>query len=239
MFKIETCFSPALYNYYEAKDRSVVVIDILRATTSICTAIASGAKELIPVATIAEAKEYKNKGYIVAAERDGQKLDFADFGNSPSFFTPSNVKGKTIVYNTTNGTQTIKMTENAKLSLIGSFINLKSIINFLTHNKDNILLFCSGWKNMFNLEDTLCAGAIAQQLLNSGEYITNCDSTHAAIDLWNLAKDNLLLYTKKASHRTRLNKLVSENILEYCFSLNIVDVVPCFKEGKIVDILRK
>lgn len=234
MFQIETCFSPALFQYYDSNNSVVIIIDVLRATTSICTAFDSGVKELIPVSTIEEAYEYKKRGYIVAAERDGQKLDFADFGNSPFYFTPENVKDKTIVYNTTNGTQTIKMTGNAKLSLIASFINLQAIVNFLLEKPDNTLLFCSGWKNKFNLEDTLCAGAIAQQLLNSGKYTTQCDSTYAAIDLWNIAKDNILKYTEKASHRHRLKKLILDDVLEYCFTLNITNVIPYFKDNKIL-----
>ena len=91
----------------------VVIIDILRASSAICTAFANGAASIIPVADVGEAREYKSKGYLVAAERDGFVLDFADFGNSPFNFTREKVEGKTIVYSTTNGTGIINQASSA------------------------------------------------------------------------------------------------------------------------------
>ena len=106
--KIEVCFSPAVFQYYKDSNAIAVVIDTLRASSAICNAFQNGVEKLIPVKTIDEARKYKKKGFIVAAERDGYVLDFADFGNSPFNFTEERVKGKTIVYSTTNGTQAIK-----------------------------------------------------------------------------------------------------------------------------------
>ena len=114
--KLETCFSPALYEAELHSDSIVVIIDILRASSAICTAFANGAESIIPVAGVDEAKEYKNRGFLVAAERDGYVLDFADFGNSPFNFTREKVQGKTIVYSTTNGTGIIKMASLSPLN---------------------------------------------------------------------------------------------------------------------------
>ncbi len=141
----------------------MVIIDILRATSAICTAFENGAASIIPVATIEEARIYKSKGYLVAAERDGYVLDFADFGNSPFNFTREKVAGKTIVYSTTNGTGIINQASNAGNIVIGSFLNLSSLVRWISDRDKNVILFCAGWKNRFNLEDTLCAGAIAEQ----------------------------------------------------------------------------
>ena len=96
------------------QDSIVVIIDILRATSAICTAFDNGASSIIPVADIPEARNYKDRGYLVAAERDGFVLDFADFGNSPFNFTREKVAGKTIVYSTTNGTGIIKLASSAR-----------------------------------------------------------------------------------------------------------------------------
>lgn len=236
-YPIEVCFTPTLYHLYNQPNNTVVIVDVLRATTSICSAFASGAKKILPVATVEQAFEVKQQGYILAAERDGKVLDFADFGNSPDLFTPERVKGKIIAYSTTNGTQAIEMASDAKEILIGSFINLSSVVNYLTQNTTPVLFLCSGWKNKFNLEDSLCVGAMAQQLIESGKYQTVCDSTHAAIDLWKIAQPNLLGYLEKASHRHRLKGIVDEKIIEYCHTIDLVNVLPVFKNGFIENIL--
>jgi 2-phosphosulfolactate phosphatase len=153
--KLETCFSPALYEPELHADEIVVIIDILRATSAICTAFANGAASIIPVAEINEARDYKNRGFLVAAERDGFVLDFADFGNSPFNFTREKVEGKTIVYSTTNGTGIINMASLASDIVIGSFLNISALAGWLTKQEKNVVLFCAGWKNRFNLEDTL------------------------------------------------------------------------------------
>ena len=105
---IETCFAPPLFQHILTKENyAVVVIDILRASTAICTAFKNGALEIIPLAGIDETKKYRPLGYLIAGERDGIVIAGADFGNSPFNFTEENVKGKKIVITTTNGTQTI------------------------------------------------------------------------------------------------------------------------------------
>src|SRR5512145_2226550 len=109
MKSLEVCLSPAMFAQHADNEAVVVVIDILRATSAICTAFANGAKAIIPVTTVEEARNMKFDGFLIAAERDGFVLDFADFGNSPFNFTSDRVEGKTIVYSTTNGTSIINM----------------------------------------------------------------------------------------------------------------------------------
>ncbi len=182
--KLETCFSPALFEGEWHNNSIVVIIDILRASSAIVTAFANGAASIIPVAGVEEAREYKSKGYLVAAERDGFVLDFADFGNSPFSFTKEKVSGKTIVYSTTNGTGLITLTLSAYMTVIGSFLNIGALTNWLLNQEQDVLLLCAGWKNRFNIEDSVCAGAMAERLMNSNRFTTICDSTTAAIDLW-------------------------------------------------------
>jgi len=233
--KLETCFSPALYEPEMHSGSIVVIIDILRATSAICTAFANGAVSIIPVAGIDEAKEYKSRGYLVAAERDGYVLDFADFGNSPFNFTREKIEGKTIVYSTTNGTCIIKMASSADVIVIGSFLNMTALVKWIMARNKDVVLFCAGWKNRFNLEDTLCAGAIGERLMDSSLYSTICDSTQAAIDLWSLAKQNLRGYVEKAAHRTRLRDKGLDDCLDFCLTADFTEKIPVIKNGILVD----
>lgn len=231
---LETCFSPALFEAEGHAASIVVIIDILRASSAICTAFANGAASIIPVATVAEAKEYKSKGYLVAAERDGFVLDFADFGNSPFNFTEDKVLGRTIVYSTTNGTGLINLAQSAYMTVIGSFLNIGALTRWLIGQERDILLVCAGWKNRFNIEDTVCAGAIADILMNSDKYVTICDSTIAAIDLWSLASPDLPGYIDKAAQRTRLRDKKLDDCIAFCLKSDFTDKIPVMRNGALV-----
>jgi len=139
---------------------------------------------------------------------------------------PSVVENKTIVYSTTNGTQAIHLASNCSKVLIGSFLNLTPVCNWLKQNKKNLVILCAGWKNKFNLEDTLFAGAMVEQLLMDKQFYTICDSAHASMDLWNLAKPDLLKYIEKAAQRSRLRKNKLDDVLEYCLTRDITNVLP-------------
>ncbi len=232
---LETCFSPALYEPDLHAGSIVVVIDILRATSAICTAFANGAESIIPVETVDEAREYKNRGYLVAAERDGYVLDFADFGNSPFNFTRERVEGKTIVYSTTNGTRIIKMSSSAGRIAIGSFLNISALTRWIISQEMDVVLFCAGWKNRFNLEDTICAGAVAEKLFNSSLYSTICDSTHAAMDLWSLAKNDLQGYIEKTAQRDRLRSKGLDDCIGFCLTADFTEKIPVINNGILVD----
>jgi len=233
--KLETCFSPALYEADLHAGSIVVIIDILRATSAICTAFANGAKSIIPVETVDEAREYKSRGYLVAAERDGYLLDFADFGNSPFNFTRERVEGKTIVYSTTNGTGIIKMSSSAGRIVIGSFLNISALTDWIISQEMDVVLFCAGWKNRFNLEDTICTGAIAEKLIASSLYSTICDSTHAAMDLWTLAKNDLQGYIEKTAQRSRLRDKGLDDCIGFCLTADFTKKIPVIKNGILVD----
>jgi 2-phosphosulfolactate phosphatase len=233
--KLETCFSPALFEPGENNNSIVVIIDILRASSAICTAFANGAVAIIPVADVSEAKDYKTRGYLVAAERDGYVLDFADFGNSPFNFTKDKVKGKTIVYSTTNGTGIINLASSAYMTAIGSFLNIGALTQWLIKHERNVLLFCAGWKNKFNIEDTVCAGAIAEKLMASNLYSTICDSTLAALDLWSLARPDLHGYIDKTAQRTRLRDKKLDDCIEFCLTIDYTEKIPVMKNGILIE----
>ncbi len=235
MRELETYFSPTLYEPERHTGSIVVIIDILRATSAICTAFENGASSIIPVGTIPEAKEYKKRGYLVAAERDGFVLDFADFGNSPFNFIREKVAGKTIVYSTTNGTGIINLAVSASDIIIASFLNLSAVVKWLSERDKNVVLFCAGWKCRFNLEDTICAGAIAERLLATSLYSTICDSTIASIDLWSLAKIDVHGYIEKVAQRTRLRDKKLDDCIGFCLQQDFTSVVPSLKNGILVN----
>ncbi len=195
--KIETCLTPALLPLYNIENSIAVIIDIFRATSSICYGIENGAEGIIPVAQVEECAAYREKGldYLLAAERNGEVVAGFDFGNSPFSYTEEKVSGKTIVLTTTNGTHALHLSRTAKKVVIGSFLNLSTLCNWLKAQQENILLVCAGWKNNFNLEDTLFAGAVVDKL-QSDAYQTD-DSSTAANDLFQLAKHDLNTYLKK------------------------------------------
>jgi len=231
---LETCFSPALFEAERHANSIIVIIDVLRASSAICTAFANGAFSIIPVGEVAEAMDYKSKGYLVAAERDGYVLDFADFGNSPFNFTKEKVNGKTIVYSTTNGTGIINLSLSAYMTVIGSFLNIGALTKWLIKQDRDILLLCAGWKNRFNIEDTVCAGAIADILMRSKCYTTICDSTLVAMDLWSIASPDLPGYIEKAAQRTRLRDKNLDDCIEFCLSTDFTDKIPVMKNGALI-----
>lgn len=233
---LEVCLTPAIFGRFENREAIVVIIDVLRASSAICTAFSNGAASIIPVSEIDEARQYKNKGFLVAAERDGYVLDFADFGNSPFNFTRDKVEGKTIVYSTTNGTRIIELASSSYLTVIGTFLNISSLTNWLIKQERDIILFCAGWKDKVNLEDSICAGAIAEKLLKSMQFKTICDSVHVATDLWKHAGPNPLEYIEKAAQRSRLRDNGLDDCLEYCMTFDLSDSIPAVLDGVLKDL---
>ncbi|MEE4116808.1 MAG: 2-phosphosulfolactate phosphatase [Marinilabiliaceae bacterium] len=233
-YRVEACLSPALFEYSFNPESIAVVIDTLRASSAICSALSNGAKELIPVATLDEAREYKKKGYLVAAERDGYVLDFADFGNSPFNFTAERVKDKTIVYSTTNGTKTIEMASACRKVVVGSFLNISALCNWLLSQESDILLLCAGWKNRVNLEDTFFAGAMAAKLLKDSMFFTDCDSVKIALDLWEKGGRDPLEYVQKAAQRKRLGEKGLDDCIPFCHTPDSSKVIPVLAGRKII-----
>jgi 2-phosphosulfolactate phosphatase len=231
---IEACFSPQLYPVYRDDERIVVIIDILRATSAICTALDFGAKAIIPVATLELAMEYKSKGYLVGAERDAEKLDGYDFGNSPFHYMVEHIRDKEIALTTTNGTQAIEAAKDAYMVVIGSFLNIDALCNMLLSEHRNILLLCSGWKNKFNLEDALFAGAVTEKLSSLSGDFTYGDGCLALRYLYQIAEKDPYKFLNYSSHKERLARLNLKEDIRYCLKPNQTAVIPVLKNGKLV-----
>lgn len=233
--KVEVCFTPENIQYFDISNSHIVVVDVLRATSAICAAFANGAKAVIPVPSIDEARKAKEKGYIVAAERDGVTLSFADFGNSPFNFTPERIGGREVAYSTTNGTRAIIEASKGLSVVVASFINISAVANWeMATGHGDVLVLCAGWKGKFCLEDTLFAGALAEQLLANEIFETQCDGTQAALQLWGNAKGDIKSYLELVAQRHRLKRLGLDDVLDYCFTPDSSSVVPVLREGKLV-----
>jgi 2-phosphosulfolactate phosphatase len=218
---IETILTPALFHLHskDIENKQVVVIDILRATTTMVVAYENGANNVVPVEHLEDALSYREQGYLIAGERNGVKVDGFDMGNSPQEFTKDIVEGQNIVLSTTNGTKAINACSAAKFRYVSSFRNIDAMAKTIIDNNLDVLLFCAGWKDKFNLEDTVFAGALAQQLIDNG-FTTNDDATRMACSLWNLAKPNLADFLADASHVQRFKSLHIESDLEVCLRFN-------------------
>jgi 2-phosphosulfolactate phosphatase len=231
MKKIDVCLSPDLMHLYPVQDRTVVVVDILRATSCMTTALAHGIESITPFAHLEDCLAMKEKDYFTAGERDGKKVDGFDLGNSPFEYMDEKLKGKKIAFTTTNGTQAIAKSAGADEILIGSFLNLTAVISHLLNCKNNVLLVCSGWKGKVNLEDTLFAGAVVDLLKDNIE--PDCDAPLAAQHLYSLAKQDMDGFLKNSSHVKRLAKLNIHKDIEFCLTPDQYNVVPVLRNGVI------
>lgn len=233
--RVEVCFSPRQFELYKADFDICVVIDVLRATTAICTALEHGVEGIIPVASLEEAMAYRDQGYLVGAERNGQVVEGFDLGNSPYSYMSPELKGKTVVLTTTNGTYAISKASEMPVVVIGALVNLDALCHWLIEQHKDVLLLGSGWKEKFNLEDTICAGAIADQLIESRLFKADEDSTVAAKFIYRSARDNMFSFLRASSHRRRLRRLNLNDDVKYCLNPNTVNTIPILREG----VLRK
>jgi 2-phosphosulfolactate phosphatase len=234
MKNLDVCLTPALIPLFNVEDYVVVVIDIFRATSSICYGIENGAEAIIPVSEVEECLAYQDKyaHYLLAAERNGEVVAGFDFGNSPFSYTKEKVAGKTIVLTTTNGTHALQRSIQAKKIIIGSFLNLTAVCDWLKTQQENVLLVCAGWKNNFNLEDTLFAGAVVDHLKSAGFVLD--DAAIAANDLFQIGKPDISAYLKKTSHSERLKKLGIEADIEFCLQVDLTTAIPVLQGEKLV-----
>ncbi len=232
---IDICISPELIHQYDLSDKIVVVVDIFRSTTCMTTAMAYGVEKIVPVAEIEECKALGKQGYLTAAERGGLQIKGFDFGNSPYSYRDEKLKGKWLAMTTTNGTMAINKSKGAKKLIIGSFLNLTSVIRFLRKENENVLIVCAGWKGKFSLEDTLFAGALAHNLQTS--FIFGSDMVLAALILYQAASDELLEFLKKSTHYQKLIKISNEidKDLAFCLRIDKYTAIPILEGDNLVN----
>ena len=232
-----TSLSPALLHLYDVSSSIVVIIDVLRATSTIATALYNGAKHIIPVDSVAECIRIgKQIDGITAGERDGKVAGGLEHGNSPFEYYPEFIKDKVLVLTTTNGTRLLHMAldKNAKGIITGSFPNISAVCNYLIQQSRPVILGCAAWKDRVNIEDTLFAGAVISRIKN--HFDINCDASAMAETMYNDAKENLyeFMKAKNASHYHRLSNYGLEKDIRYCLTDDEANVLCIFKDGKLV-----
>jgi 2-phosphosulfolactate phosphatase len=234
---LHTCFSPALLSLYDVTHTCVVIIDVLRATSTIATVLYNGAKAVIPVDSVPQCIDLGRQiEGITAGERDGKVAEGLQYGNSPFEYPRSFVEGKTLVLTTTNGTKLLHMAlaKGASQIITGSFPNLEAVCTHLLQNNLNVLLGCAAWKNKINIEDMLFAGAVINNIKE--KFSINCDSSQIAETLYLNAKDDMFgfMKNKNASHYHRLNNYGLDKDIQYCLTPNVANILPVYKEGKLI-----
>ena len=234
---LHTSLSPALLHLYDVTNAVVVIIDVLRATSTIATALANGAKSIIPVDSVPKCIDLgKQLHAITAGERDGQVAEGLEYGNSPFEYPVSFISGKTLVLTTTNGTKLLHMAldKGASHIITGSFPNLDAVCDYVVAQKQNLILGCAAWKDRVNIEDTLFAGAVISKVKE--HFSINCDSSQIAETMYNDAKNDLygFMKAKDASHYHRLTNYGLEKDIRYCLSPGGANVLPIYEDGKLV-----
>ncbi len=231
-----TCLSPALLHLYDLKNAVVVIIDVFRATSTIAAVLHNGAKCIIPVDTVAKAIDISKKiDAIAAGERDGQIAEGLQHGNSPLEYSKEFIQGKTLVLTTTNGTKLLQMAldNNADTIISGSFPNLSAVCNYLMAQNKNVVLGCAGWKDRYNIEDTLFAGAV---ISNIKEHFTiHCDSSLTAEMMYQANKKDIVGFAPKLTHYHRLvDRFGLIEDINFCLTSDAADVLVVYKEGKLI-----
>lgn len=230
--RLDVCLSPLLIDLHDLEGKKVVIIDIFRATSCMVAGLATGVSQIVPVATIEECLSWRKQGYIAAGERDGNKVEGFDLGNSPLGFIRPELKGKKIVMTTTNGTRAISLSKKAEEILIGSFLNLRVVTDYLRAARQDTLLVCAGWRGNVNMEDTLFAGAVAEGLKES--YQMDTDAVRISTALYQEAqRTSLRDFLKTAAHYQRLVSRNSSVEKDLIFNLTVdkYDVLP-YLEGE-------
>lgn len=213
---------------------ATVAVDVLRASSAICAAFMAGVQEIVPLATLEALPPYKAMGYLLAAERNGEKLYGAQCGNSPTEYLTMQLKGERLAYSTTNGTVAIRTAASAGGPVfVGCFANLTALAQKLTNQK-HVVVLCSGWKGEPSMEDTLFGGALAAKIETLGTKVERVnDAAMMAATLWEACKGDAARYCDNATHVERLRRLGSTADIEWALQSDHCDIVPMMEDGKL------
>ncbi len=227
MKSIDVCLTPDLIHQHDLPGSVVVVIDILRATSCITTAISHGITSIRPVESLTECKELVSEGYIGAAERGGRKVAGFELGNSPFHFMNPELENADIAFTTTNGTKTLQKSKGAMQVVIGSFLNYSALLSYLSRVSSHLILHCAGWKGKVNLEDMLFAGALVTGLKNLFEYAS--DTPLIAAEMYKCGRNDLKKFITGSSHVQRLQRLGLEKDIDFCLRVDEYKVIPILR----------
>ena len=235
MKKLSVCLSPKLFECYNTENNIIVIIDLFRATSVISTAFEYGISKIIPVTSLEDALKFKNKkNHILAAERNTKLVEGFNYGNSPYHYMQKNIKGKTLVLTTTNGTKAINLAKGNKI-ITASYINFHSVVNYLNSSNNDVTILCSGWKNFLNLEDTILAGHISLVLMKNGLFSSDCESVKISKQIYLNSRSDVLEFLSNSAYRKRNNSEELIRDTEFCLRPKIKSqIVPMFKDNYLI-----
>lgn len=222
----------------DVQDRTVVVIDVLRACSTIVTALDRGARAVMPVLDMAQAGKIAGnldpEVYRLGGEQGGEKIEGYDLGNSPHEYTRETVEGRDIILNTTNGTRALERAKEAEHLVAACFLNAARVVDFLQRAAEAVTIVCAGRQNRLALEDTLCAGLLLDRIWNGTEPDLVTDSAHTAFTLYDTDRADLQNALHSTNHAERLATQGHAEDLDYCFQLDALPVLPYYTENRLV-----
>lgn len=238
MNSIDVYSSSVAFTEYDVRDKTVVVIDVLRACSTIQAALENGAAGVIPVAENDDAGKYTRSldasRILLCGEKGGKKIEGYRLGNSPIEYVYDIVNSKIIILKTTNGTRAITRSSNAKEVLIASFLNLSAVVDYLKKKETrDILLICSGWNNRLSIEDMLCAGTLICRLFDGELPAVATDGTKVAFSLYQKFGENISNLIDSSNHAKRLKAIGYEKDIDFCSQVDLYSSVPVYFQGMI------
>ena len=220
------------------RHRTVIVLDILRACSTIVTALSNGARSVIPVADMSEgtkiASRLERGDYLLGGERGAYKIHGYHLGNSPLEYTRSKVEGRTVILNTTNGTGAINHVRGAKHLLVGCFLNVGRVVDFIRKSKEDLTIVCAGSNPGESLEDILCAGLILSRIWRGQWPRSISDAAYVALTQYEHGQNNLHGVLREASHSRRLVEKGFGADVDYCLGIDTLPSLPYYLENRLV-----
>lgn len=222
----------------DVRDRTVVVIDVLRACSTIVTALNNGARAVVPVQDMAQASKIAANLdpniYRLGGERGGEKIEGYHLGNSPLEYTREQVEGRDIILNTTNGTKAISRARGARHLVAGSLLNAGRVVDFIKQADADVTIVCAGRQNRISLEDTVCAGLMLDRLWNEVEPNFVSDAANAAYTLYMHDRPDVSTRLRRGNHVQRLIEMGYENDIDYCFQVDALPVLPYYVDNRLL-----
>lgn len=239
--RAEVFFSPAQVDELSLRNKNVAVVDVLRASTTIATALYNGAKEIIPVATIEGAVKVSGSLFgdvtLRGGERNGKIIEGFNLGNSPREYTPEAVRGKSIIYATTNGSVALVKARYAKNLLVAGFTNISKAVAFIKDLKEDFVMLCGGKEGDFSLEDAVCVGMILAKLKKTVRHLEFDDAGTASISLFEKHGKNIPEMLKRTDHGKFLADSGFVEDLAVCGAVDAIPVVPVMS-GNVIKLLK-
>ncbi len=229
---------PSDFSETQAKNKTVIVVDVLRASSTIVHACENGVARIIPVASVEDATKLVStldrKKTLLGGERDGVQIDGFDLGNSPMEYASKVVKGKTLIFSTSNGTVAITKSASAKEIVLGCFLNLSAVVTHVVSSRaKKVAVLCAGNLGRLSLEDVVCGGYLVDRIVNGTRAATVLDDGAVAARTLANAFSDVGEVVRSSSHGLRLAELGFENDLEFCSRIDKYGTVPIVADGRI------